>query len=94
MNSINDVELADIIIIRESMLSGEAFPETQYCKDVRWDYLTLYNQGGEIIMRSYGHRNDVNITLLYRGIQFFATPGYGRNNCFANWQTLVNYVNK
>lgn len=94
MNYKNDVPLEGIIAMREFMTSKEAYPDGRFSNDTLWSYLTLYDPGGGVIARSSGHGSGVNIIMVYNGITFLALPGTGQDCCYAQWQSITNYVNE
>lgn len=71
----NKLNITNIIAKRESL----SLPDIEVGHNTTWDYLTLYNQDGEVIIRSDRHHPEGDITLQYEGLIFFATP-YTKSN--------------
>lgn len=87
-----NIPLVDVIPKRELKKDGDvnvmsAVPE------VKWDFLSLYNQGGTCLARSKGHAKNVPIHLTYRGLTFIAGPGYLDSEISLEWHSVVNFIN-
>lgn len=83
-----NIPLVDIIPRREFKKDGDV-NSMSAIPNVKWDFLTLYNQGGTVLARSKGHATNVPITLLYRGINFIALPD---GTVTMEWSSFVNFV--
>lgn len=87
-----NIPLADVIPRRELKREGDVNVMSPV-PDVRWDFLTLYNQGGICLARSKGHAKNVPIRLLYRGLTFISQPGYVDSEMSLEWNSFVDFVN-
>lgn len=92
MTPFRKIPVEDFIPRRELLPEGRVDPTSRY-PDVRWDYLTIYDQGGNVLARSRSMSKVANIHLTYRGLTFIATPGYdGIETVSVEWDSLVNLV--
>lgn len=92
MSSKRYVPWEDIVPRRELIREGDisldaAFPE------IRWDHLTLYDQAGNVVVRSDSALKNDMICLTYNRLTFVATPGYD-NECLISieWESLIAMV--
>jgi len=67
--------LETVIPMRELKKAGEVDVPTM-APEVRYDYLTIYDQMGKVLARSNGHAMNSTIRLVYHGVMFIATPGH------------------
>ncbi len=84
-----EVEFEDLIPRRELIAEGKINPLSPY-PEVRWDYLTIYDQGGNVLARSRSGSSGNTLYCWYRGMQFIASPGYdGEETISIEWYSLV-----
>lgn len=85
------IPIIDIIPRKESLKASKVNPG---CANghIIWEYLTLYNQRGDILLRSVPCALYINITLDYRGLRFIAMSGY-TGEIVVTWKSVVDFVN-
>ena len=59
-----------------------------------WNYLTLYDQNNDVIIRSIHHAPEEDIELEYEGLIFFAPSKsiYDSNHISINFNSLKKFI--
>lgn len=86
------IPLIDVIPRRELKEEGEVNVMSP-TPNIRWDYFTLYNQGGIVLARSGKFAKNTTIRLTYRGITFIASPGYDDSEISIDFDSLLTFIN-
>ena len=62
--------------------------------DEAWNYLTLYDQNNDVIIRSIHHAPEEDIELEYEGLIFFAPAKsiYDSNHISINFNSLKKFI--
>lgn len=89
------MNVKDIICVRESMTAKQAFPETHHFnEDAVWDYCTIYDEGGNILIRSQGFAKNVKVSLEFNNLMFIFDPGYTEDKVYITLNSLKTFINK
>lgn len=66
-------------------------------KDENWDYLTIYDEKDNVLMRSGHHHFEGTIRMTYNDLVFMAPPlskEYGEEYIYITVKSLKDYVNQ